>query len=65
MTRVNTTMLVFKIKHHALALFKQALEMFCHDIRAHMILSLFQKIGGVLVMKKHIKWAFGCKIYSA
>lgn len=65
MTRVNTKMLVFKIKHHAMVLFKYALEVFCHDIRAHMILSLFQKIGGVLLMKKHIKWAFGYKIYSA
>lgn len=30
--------------------------MFYQDIRAHTILSLFQKIGGVLAMKKHIKW---------
>jgi len=29
-----------------------------------MILPLFQKIGGVLVMKTHIKWAFSYKIYS-
>lgn len=28
------------------------------------MLSLFQKIGGVLAMKKHIKWALSYKIYS-